>query len=114
MWGPDWYNSHPELNTDWTNKYENYFDIVMGLIVFPDSNEALDFAIDAISYRKNDPINGDLVIPNRVHSALLNVSQNIPFDPATVCGVSSVTGLPRSCFLWGYDTYGAIVYPFTV
>jgi hypothetical protein len=106
VWGPGWYNSRPETGIDWTGRYDNYFDILMGLIVFTDSSEAMDFAIEAINYRRDDPINGDLVIPDRVHSALFNVTQSIPFDPATVCGISSVTGKPRNCFLLGYDTYG--------
>ena len=111
-WGPQWYNSDPTKNGAWTNTYDHTVDVFLGLIVFKNSTEAIDFAKEAWSYLARSDGNGDLVIPDRLYPAMQALYENDPdsFEISEVCGINSVTKQVRDCFLTMFDVYGPNYY----
>ena len=112
VWGPSWYNSDPTSNGDWLYTYDHTIDMLLGLIVFETTNEAIDFATEVWGYLSQPGGNGDLVIPDRVYPSMyaLYNKDGDNYDVEAVCGIDSSTGTTRRCFMWLFNLYGPNFY----
>jgi hypothetical protein len=112
QWGSSWYASDPTKNGEWTKTYDHTVDVFLGLIIFKNSSEAIDFAKEAWSYLSRPDGNGDLVLPDRLFPQMQALYQNDPetFEISEICGKHTVTSQVRDCFLTMFDVYGPNYY----
>ena len=86
IWGSSWYDHISEIlqsSSNWVNDYDHTVDIMLGLVIFPDLQDAIAFAYEVYHIIQSNE-DGDLVIANRfyepmrlmidVHFTIINAS----------------------------------------
>jgi hypothetical protein len=80
---------------------------LLGLIIFPEEEDALSFAHEAASFLYSDENDGDLVISDRVYESMnAAIQHNGAFNKSDVCGLNT-SNLPRDCFLIVVNVFDA-------